>query len=279
MDTHVFVLVLLAAFSHASWNAILKKSSNGFLTVAIIQVCGFFIGLFGIPFLPFPTAETCLYLFASLGIHVAYQILLVLAYRVGDLSLVYPIARGSAPMLVALFSALWAKEHLSYLGMGGVFLVSFGIAALAFVKKGAGELHRRPVVYALLIGLFIAAYSVIDGIGARVSGDALSYIAWLFVIQSWPLVFVAWYVERGNFLVNLKKCWKGGVYAGILGSLGYAIVIWAMSFSKMAYVSALRETSVIFAVLIGSYMLKEPLGYKRLACAAVVLVGIILIRF
>lgn len=279
METYVFPLVLLAAIAHASWNALLKKSKSGFLTVAVIGACGCFIGLIGAAFLPYPGPEVWPYLITSVAIHVGYQIFLILAYRIGDLSLVYPIARGSAPMLVALFSALWAKEHLSSLGLVGVLLVSVGLGALTFVRKSNQELQQKPIVYALLVSLFIAGYSVVDGIGARVSGNSLSYIAWLFIMQSWPIAIIAYHQERGGVREHLKRFWKSDITAGIIGSIGYAIIIWAMSFNKMAYVSALRETSVIFAVLIGSFMFHEPLGHKRLMCALVVTLGIILIRF
>jgi drug/metabolite transporter (DMT)-like permease len=271
LDPLVTLLVLSAAVMHASWNALVKATGD---RLAMQSLVIFFSGLpaaLALPFLPLPSAAAVPYLITSLVVHLGYYVALLGAYRHGDLSQVYPIARGAAPLLVALGAWALAGERMGGLEWAGIILLSAAIMSLAAPRHGSTNL--RAVGFALLTGLTIALYSVADGLGVRRAGDEISYIAWLLAIESPPLLAFGLWQRRGRILASFRPALPRGVIGGLICGLGYGIVIWAMGRAPMAHVSALRETSVLLAALIGSQLLREPFGLRRVAAAGLVVVG------
>lgn len=275
MSPVVLAVVLLAAVLHAGWNALVKSGGDPYLRLAIVNFTQTLVVLPLLPFVPLPDAAAWPWLLASVALHLAYSLLLAAGYRIGDLSQIYPIARGVAPPLVALGALLVAGEVLSLTGSLAIALVCLGIWWVA----GGGRTDRRPLLLALGTGATIAAYTVSDGMGARASGDVLAYIVWLFFLDGWPFaLLVAW--RRGRRLTrSLPQAWKPAVGGGLMSICAYGLVIWAMSIAPMAYVSALRETSVLLAAGIGAFLLGEPFGRRRMLAACVVVVGVALLQF
>ncbi|KXU95499.1 multidrug DMT transporter permease [Caballeronia megalochromosomata] len=271
MFTYTGGVVLFAAVLHASWNAMLHGNRDRFLSMTWMSIAIGVVSALAVLYLPMPAQAAWPYIVASGLVHIVYNVSLVRSYRRGDLAQAYPIARGSSPMLVTLGAAMFAHEGIGPLHAFGIALISGGIMALALQ---GGRVSRAGGLAALTTGVTIAIYTVIDGIGVRLSdGEALSYTAWMFMFYWFmPVIFVA---KRG-----LPALWMpvkdtpmavGSSLAGGLVSIAaYGIVIWAMQSGAMGAVSALRETSVVFAALIGRVFLREPVSAKRwLACVVV----------
>ncbi|HEX7933130.1 MAG TPA: DMT family transporter [Paraburkholderia sp.] len=267
-------LVLFAALLHASWNAMLHGNRDRFLSMTWMSIAIAAISTLAVPFAPLPAAAAWPYIVASGLVHIGYNASLVRAYRRGDLAQAYPIARGSSPLLVTLGAALFAHEEIGPLHALGIALISGGIIALALQ---GGRVSRAGVLAALTTGATIALYTVIDGIGVRSSGgEALAYTAWMFLFY-WlmPVLFV--------MLRGLPALWTpiratpaavgSSLVGGIVAIAAYGIVIWAMQSGAMGTVSALRETSVVFAVLIGRVLLGEAVSARRWVACLVVAAG------
>ncbi len=270
MTTLVTVLVLGAALLHASWNAILRGGADRLWSMAVI--CGV-SAVVAAPFvilLPRPAPASWAFIGASAILQDLGCLLLVRGYRDGDLTQVYPIGRGSSPMMVTLGAVIVAGEHPSAVILIGIALISAAILLLALEKA-----RPRPatLAVALAIGATIAAYTLCDGLGARASGNVAAYTAWLFLIQgsSIPLLFAA---TRGwpAMARPSAETWKA-VVGGLFGMIAYGIAIWALSVSPMGRVSALRETSVLFAVVIGAVFLKERPSAARVVAAVMIAGG------
>ena len=278
MDVFVFFAVLMAALFHATWNAFIKVDGDRLAFMAVMLVGGGLGALVSIPFLPMPAPESWPYIALSILLHQGYTVFLLLAYRVGELSHVYPLARGSAPLVVALLSITLIGEQLTSHALIGVLLMGVGIMSLAFTR-GSQEL-RNPwaVFFALGTGLFIAGYTVTDGVGARLAGSAHSYSAWMMGLDWIPVVaYVAW-KRRSGALTQARKIWKPAFLMGLMSLAAYWIVIWAMTVAPIALVAALRETSIIFAILFGVVFLKEKLSLARLAATFFTLSGAVLVK-
>ncbi|HZZ10867.1 MAG TPA: DMT family transporter [Paraburkholderia sp.] len=264
-------LVLFAALLHASWNAMLHGNRDRFLSITWMSIAIASVATFVVSFMPSPARAAWPYIVASGLVHIGYNAALVLAYRRGDLAQAYPIARGSSPLLVTLGAALFAHEAIGPLHAFGIAMISGGIIAIALQ---AGNVSRASVLAALTTGMTIALYTVIDGIGVRLSnGAALAYTAWMFLFY-WlmPLLFV---MMRGSAALwmpvrSTPMAIGSSLAGGLVSIAAYGIVIWAMQSGAMGTVSALRETSVVFAVLIGRVLLRETVSAKRwLACIVV----------
>lgn len=276
MTPALVAAVLLAALLHALWNSFVKVGEDRLVSVAVICATGAALSLPVAVALPLPGGTAFGFAVLSVAVHLAYYFCLVNAYRFGDLSRVYPLARGLAPPLVALGAALVAGERPGGRELAGIALVSAGIASLVAGTRGTHE--RRGLWFAAATGAMIGIYTVLDGLGGRAAARALSYIAWLNVMEG-ALLLAAARLRRGPALwAAVRSALPRGVVAGAMATVGYAIVIYAMSRGAMATVSALRETSVVIAALIGTLILGEPGIARRVAAAAVVAAGIIVLN-
>jgi drug/metabolite transporter (DMT)-like permease len=225
-----------------------------------------------------PAAASWPFLGTSGVLHLGYKLVLMRSYRLGDLSQVYPLARGIAPLLVAGFAAGFVGERLGPPQLAGIVLVSVGLASLAFGGKRPTAAERPAIVFALFTGVFIAAYTIVDGLGVRRSGTALGYAAWLFLLNGLPLPLYALAARRELLRVAMRPNWGKGVVAGVLSLAAYGLVLWAQTRGALAAVAALRETSVIVAAGIGSLLLGERFGRLRVLAAGLVAAGILLLN-
>jgi drug/metabolite transporter (DMT)-like permease len=280
-------LLLMAALMHASWNAILKSDqSDRLATFGVIMTTGTLMGLCAVPFLPLIEPAAWKYLAASVTIHVLYYTFLLKAYSYGDLSHTYPIARGLGPLLVALVSGRFIGEHLRPQDILGVLLLSFGLIALAMPLRNVvprpGSRHGLATLFAVLTGFTIAAYIIADGLGVRSAGPTfqyrLSYIAWLCVVEGPWLLVLAIVLRPGTVWAHLRRTWWRGAIGGVIANVGYGIAIYALVLGPMAHIAALRETSVLFGALIGTLLLGEPFGLRRVAAAFVIVVGLVMMN-
>lgn len=278
LPAHAAALVLLAALLHAAWNATVKVGGDRLAVLAIANATGLVICLIALPFVAVPAPASWPFIAASVALHTGYYFFLVRAYEVGDLSHVYPLARGLSPLLVVAVAALAAREFLPPLALAGVVLASAGIASIAFESGSPWRHARKPLLYAGATAAFIAAYTVADGMGVRRAESSLAYIAWLCTLDGIPIICAVLYRRRHVLSATVRASWRKGCVTGLLQLTAYGLVIWAMSQGTMAAVSALRETSVIFAALIGTLLLKERLGALRIVSAVVVACGLILMR-
>jgi uncharacterized membrane protein len=272
------LLVLMAAVMHAAWNVLVKFGDDALVNMTLIVGMAGLIALAFTPFVSFPDPASWIFLLGSVLTHIGYYVFLLFGYRYGDLSLVYPIARGSAPLLVGVTSWMFVGEVLSTIEMLGVAAISAGIFSLA-IDRAAGREHTwRPVIFGLLTGLTIMGYTLCDGQGVRVAGDKYGYIVWLFVLDS-PALIVMAYLRRGPAMFALAaRHWKVGAIGGALSMAAYGIAIYAMSQAFMAQVAALRETSVIFAAIFSALILKERFHPRRYAAVAMVALGAVLLH-
>ncbi len=270
----VTLAVLAAGLMHAAWNALVKGGSGGdpLLDTATIFTGSAACSLVLLPFLSPPLAAAWPMVIASMLIHFGYYVALTEAYRAGYLSFAYPLMRGTAPLLVTLLGIVFLRELPSLKVVAGIVLICGGIVAIAFAHR-----HRHPrtaVYWALGNAGIIAVYTLVDGAGARASGNALAYVVWLTFLES--LLFLGWVRWRrgGRAVTYVRTRWRRGLVGGFFSVAAYAIVLWAMTRAPVAAVAALRETSVLFAALIGAVLLKEPLGPGRLAGAMGVVIGV-----
>ena len=280
MPPEVAAVVLIAALAHASWNALAKSDDDRLVTVGAFNAVRFLLCVPLVLALPLPAPASWPYLVVSAVLHVGYYVFLIAAYRFGDLSKVYPLARGLSPLLVAAAAFVFAGERLSPVALAGVAIACAGIASLS---AGEGprqsDDHRRGVLFAAATALFIAAYTVVDAMGARLSGDAVSYVAWLAILDGPPLLLAAAALRRQALARHLAaRAWKSAA-GGALQLVAYGLAVWALTLAPMAAVSALRETSVLFAAIIGVKLLGEPLGTRRIVAAALVTAGIVMIEW
>jgi len=279
MTVFLLVLVLATALMHASWNAIVKVVSDRLVSLALVNFTHTLIALAALPFVGLPNSESWPYLIASVVIHQAYYAGLVMQYRFGDLGQVYPLARGASPLLVAAAAWIWAGEALGPGALIAILLITGGIMYLALSGRGQGG-NRLAVAWALFTAVTIAGYSVADGLGGRAAGDTLAYIVWLFLLDGLPLPLVL-PLLRGpvELAASLRRYWLPGLFGGVLSSTAYGVVIWVMSLAPLAIVTALRETSVIAAALIGMLFLSEPFGGRRILATCLVALGIAVLQF
>lgn len=276
MAAEIAIWVLLAAFLHAGWNALVKTASDRLLIISAVAFAQFMAGTLMMPFVPAPDPASWPAIACSTLFHYFYYTFLYQAYRFGDLSQVYPLARGLAPVLVAIGAALFGREILSLPAIIGVVITSFGIASIAFFQKSSLRNNPTALFFAIGTGAIIAGYTVADGIGVRLSNSPFGYIAWLFFLE-FPVVLFVFYRRRGRLGALLRREWKHFAGTGISSVFAYGIVIFAVNFAPMAMVSALRESSVIMAALIGTVFLGERPWQQRVAAAVVVAGGVAMI--
>lgn len=277
MTITVFFAVLGAALLHASWNALVRVGASKTTTMLILTLVQAGLGLVVAMTRPWPTPEVWPWLLASGIFHAAYKLFLAFAYENGDLSRVYPIARGAAPLLVLAISIAVLSVQLSPTEIGAVLVLGVGILFMGLGAFRSGEASSL-VPLALASATMTAGYSLIDGLGARVAGDATLFVAWLFVFDG--LIFTPVIIAlrgRGTFQAPFKG-WMLGTAAALLSYGAYAVAVWAMTQAPIALVTALRETSILFAMLIGWLMLGERMDRLKIVSACLILAGVALVR-
>jgi drug/metabolite transporter (DMT)-like permease len=280
LSASVTALVLLAALLHACWNAMVKSTGDRMVMMGWIAGTTSLIALPLVFFVEPPSWEVARLLAVAVCIHTTYMLLLISAYEHGDFGQVYPLARGFAPALVTM-AGFAMGEALAPHAMLAIGLIIAGIVSLAWRRRPDGEAEPRDlrgITYALGTGLAIASYSVVDGIGGRTAATPEAYVVWLFLLHGLPVAAIA-FIRRGpSKIFASRKVALAGMGGAAMSMLAYGIVIWAMKFSPLGPVSALRETSVVFAALISGLVLKEGLGPRALIAACVVAAGVVLLR-
>lgn len=279
METFVFIAVLFAAACHAGWNALIKVGLDPLSTTTLISVGSGVVALAFSPFAGVPAWAAWPWLAASVVIHLVYFASLIESYRTGDLGQVYPIARGSAPLMTAAVTSTFVGEKLSALGWTGIVALVAGVLLLsARGGRQLAEVDRRAIGFALFTALTICTYSVVDGIGARLSANPNAYSVWLFIGIAVVMVPYALYRDGRDVIPAMQKFWLRGFAGGALQVLSYGIAIWAMTLAPIAIVATLRETSVLFGAAIAVVILKEPLRAVRVVAACLIVCGLVLIR-
>jgi drug/metabolite transporter (DMT)-like permease len=274
----VFSSVVTAALLHASWNALVKTGQNKQSGMLLLTLAHAFFGLCLLPFVSVPQGAAWLWLIASGLIHMLYQLFLGFAYERGDLSRVYPIARGAAPMIVLIVSLSFGIDTLRSMDLLGILVLGLGIFLMAHGVFSSGE-DRRLIPLALGSAAATAGYSLVDGLGARVMGDALGYVSWLLIFSAvfYTPVIVALrgrsVLPRGGGQIALGLC------AGCASFIAYALVVWAMTEAPIALVTALREISILFAMLLGWVFFRDTMGPAKIVAGLVIVAGVILTRF
>jgi drug/metabolite transporter (DMT)-like permease len=279
LENIVFLAVLFAALCHAGWNALIKVGLDPLSTTTLIAIGSAVVAVVCLPFAGMPAAAAWPWLIVSALIHVFYFAALIEAYRTGDLGQVYPIARGSAPLMTATASLVFVGEHLSLASWSGIVALAVGVLLLS-ARGGRTLTHidRRAVGFALLTALTICAYSVVDGLGARASRNPQSYVLWLLVGNVLLLVPYALWRDGRDVIPAMHRFWLRGLAGGALQTLSYGIALWAMTLAPIAIVASLRETSVLFGAAIAVIVLKEPLRAVRIGAALLIVAGLVLIR-
>lgn len=291
MSTSVVLIVLLSALIHASWNALLKAGEDKLLnTVMVAGGCGL-IGAVALPFLPVPAVASWPYIAASATLQVGYFLLLAGAYRSGEMSSAYPLMRGTAPLLIAIASGPLIGEALPAARWVGIALISGGVISLAFEPKtnpanpandparsGSVLRDRAAIGFALANAMVICVYTLVDGVGVRASGSPLAYTLWIFVLASAPLVIWALAARSRDFTALVRRRYRLGLIGGLGTAGSYALALWAMTVAPVAAVAALRETSIVFVLVISVVILKERLTPRRLVSALIIAGGAVAIR-
>ena len=277
MTSFVFVAVLIAALLHACWNAIIKFGDDKLQGMVLLSVAHGLIGLMLIAIFPIPSKESWWLLAGSVLFHLMYKTFLTFAYMRGDLSRVYPIARGTAPMIVLVISLIALSDLMLASQIFGIVLVGLGIMLMAWGVFAHGE-ERALVPYALLAAVGTAGYSVFDGLGARASGTVSGYIGWLFFLDAFLFTVGGVAIKGHAVLPKSVKIWMLGLIAGVCSVAAYWIAVWAMTLAPIALVTALREVSVLFAVLIGVLFFKDKAMVGKIFAGLVIVAGVIAIR-
>ncbi|MDQ0303699.1 EamA family transporter [Ancylobacter polymorphus] len=278
MDLSVFLAVIAAAAMHAGWNAVLKIRLDPFLAVVLVNAA---CGVLALPValhLGPPAAHVWPWIAASVAIHLVYYLTLAGAYRRADMGQVYPLARGSAPLLTTLLSVTLVGEAVDAQGFLGVGLLALGILSLAWPRAGIAAIDRTALRLALMCGVSISAYTLVDGLGARSASSAHVYTSWLFVVDSLVITLfgLAWKGPRA--LAPTLSFLGPGLAGGAMSLAAYWISIWAMTKAPIGLVAAVRESSVLFGAVIAVMVLHEPLRRERLIAAALIVAGLVLIK-
>jgi uncharacterized membrane protein len=278
MPGSVFALMLLGAVLSATWNALVKGGANKYVQTVLIADCGALVALCAIPFLHLPEARCWIYLLLSALLQVIYYKYLAEAFHAGDMSHAYPIMRGTAPLLVALMNGPLIGDALSFGKWLGVFLIGMGVVGLAWEARYRWSEHRALIVHSLLSACLIAGYTTCDGIGVRASGSAASYAMWNLLVAG--IMVTAWTLatRRDELLSFARHGIASGLVGGMATVVAYGIILWAMTQAPVPAVAALRETSMVFVLLIAAFIFKERVGLRRCAATALITCGAVAIR-
>jgi len=271
-------LVLVAALLHAAWNTLIKFSGERLLVVACMDSVALLFVALALGFVALPPLEIWPWILASAAFELLYRYLLIQAYRVGDLGLVYPLMRGLSPLVVLALTFMFAGETLATQQVIGILLIPFGMLCLLWQGGGGERLPWSMLPVVALIGLCIGCYTFIDGHALRRWSHPLDYLVWVTLFSAWPFPLLALVSKRPAFMRFWREQWRLGLAVGFCVLFSYALVLWAMQLGSIAEAAALREISVILVVLFGMRYLKEPFGLPRLLACGLVLVGMLVMK-
>ena len=272
----VFLLILFAALCHAGWSTIVKHH-NSFSIMGMTCIVEIIVFTPLVFFVPFPPLEIWYFIIASVILHGFYRLGVIYSYKFGDLSFVYPIARGGSSLLIAILTLIVLQEYISLLGFAGILTVCIGIFLISYSKNH--KFNLNAFILALCTALLITIYTIVDGMGVRLSENKFSYLYWLLLLNGVPLLLISIF-SKERLLSNLnKKIISRGIPAGILAILSYGIVVWSMQYLEIAYVSSIRETSIVLATLMGFFILNEKKARRRMLPAVLVVIGITIVYF
>ncbi|MGE5839728.1 MAG: DMT family transporter, partial [Deltaproteobacteria bacterium] len=275
---HVMLIVLLAALLHAAWNAFIKSGEDTLLeTTLLVTGAGVIAGLI-LPLVPLPAQTSWFFLAASVAIHCVYFSLVALAYRTGELSFAYPMMRGSAPLFTAVLTVFVVGDPLGTGGWSGILLLCAGILWLSRDGWKSANSQKHALAFALLNAAVIVAYTVVDGLGVRASGNAWSYVLWLFFLNTFPLLAIGFASNARAVFSTPLRGWMKGFGGGLCTVLAYGLALWAMTQAPIALVAALRETSVLIGTALGALLLKERFGPSRWFAAALITAGAVVMK-
>lgn len=279
MDLIVFLAVLAGAVMHAGWNAIVKTGLDRTTSIFLLALIHGGICLLLLPFFAIPSALSWPFIAVSALLHTGYKIFLIRAYEHGDFSQVYPLARGLAPLIVALVGIFVLSENLTAVKFTAVCVIGLGVMLMSS-KLGSGEaMPPKALLFALSAAVFTASYTLVDGIGAQRSGTASGFTLWIFVGDGVLMTIYALIVRGRGLFAAARGNLVSGMAAGVLSLGSYWIAIWAFTQAPIALVAALRETSVLFVMLIAVFLLGEKASLQRWLAAGLILAGIVLMRF
>ena len=271
-------LVLVAALLHATWNTLIKFSGERLLVIACMDSVALLFVVVAVGFVSLPPLDIWPWIAASALFELLYRYLLIQAYRVGDLGLVYPLMRGLSPLVVLVLTLVFAGEVLNTQQILGILLIPFGMVCLLWQGGGGDRLPWSMLPVVVLIGLCIGCYTFLDGQALRRWSHPLDYLVWLTLISAWPFPLLALVRKRAAFSLFWRTQWRLGLSVGLCVLLSYALVLWAMQLGSIAEAAALREVSVILVVLFGMRYLKEPFGRPRLIACGLVLIGMLVMK-
>ena len=272
----IFILILVSALCHAVWSAIIKSSKNPLSLMGITSVLEVTIFLPLTFTVPFPTLEVWYFLIATVIIHVFYRLNVIYSYRYGDLSYIYPISRGSSCLFVAIISILFLSSDISIAGFVGILIVCIGLFLISYSKNLS--FNFRGFALAISTAILITAYTLVDGVGVRLSENGFSYIYWLFTLNGIPLLIIG-LISKDGLRKRETYTFRSGIAAGVFATSSYAIVVWSMQFIEIAYVSSTREISIVFAAIIGMLFLFEKNAKSRIIPSILIVSGISVVYF
>ena len=272
----IFILILVSALCHAVWSAIIKSSKNPLSLMGITSVLEVTIFLPLTFTVPFPTLEVWYFLIATVIIHVFYRLNVIYSYRYGDLSYIYPISRGSSCLFVAIISILFLSSDISVAGFVGILIVCIGLFLISYSKNLS--FNFRGFTLAISTAILITAYTLVDGVGVRLSENGFSYIYWLFTLNGIPLLIIG-LISKDGLRKKETYTFRSGIAAGVFATSSYAIVVWSMQFIEIAYVSSIREISIVFAAIIGMLFLFEKNAKSRIIPSILIVSGISVVYF
>ena len=279
MSLTVFIVVIFAAFLHATWNAMVKNEKDKYLAVSGIVFGHVPASIVVIFLIPSPSVESIPYIILSAILHNGYQWFLLSAYKLGDYTKVYPIARGSAPIFVSIVSLIFFAVVLSRFELLGIAVICLGILSLSF-QDSTSVTNRKAIIYALITGSFIMSYSITDGYGARISASVLSYMGWSFILNAFLFAILLNFMKQPGIITRVAKNGKFIFFVGgTISYLVYAIIVWGFTQAPIPVVTALREISIVFALLIGTFFLKEKFTYLKTTAVLTIFIGVILLKF
>jgi drug/metabolite transporter (DMT)-like permease len=278
LSISLFLIVILAAFLHASWNVLVKFKLDRFLAMFLLQTLMGLMGFFMLLFFAFPSVSSWPYALVSGVLHTVYNLLLARSYKTGELGLVYPVARGTAPLLTLGAATIFAHDPVSIVAFVGIIVLVVGIWLIAISPSLAAKVDRTTLAFALGTSVFIGFYTIVDGLGGRVSASASGYTGLVFILDGLFMLATGLVLRGQKIIGDVTPYWRSGIAGALASGSAYWIVIYAMSVAPIAVVAALRETSILFAIAMSAKLLKEPLTWQRVGGGVLVVAGAMALR-